>query len=54
MGVVYPTEKVVDVYRRNEDGSLNLRKFGMDDVLDGETVLPGFKLPVRDIFNELD
>jgi Uma2 family endonuclease len=48
--VIYTQQKVVDVHRMQSDGSLITRQFGMDDVLDGEDVLPGFKLAVRDIF----
>jgi Uma2 family endonuclease len=48
--VIYPTKQVVEVYRRLDDGSLNLRKVDVNGTLDGETVLPGFQLPVRGIF----
>lgn len=48
--VVYPDERIVDVWRRGERGSLNKQKVGIDGTLDGEDVLPGFKLAVRGIF----
>ncbi len=48
--VVYPDERVVDVYRLADDGSLNLRKVDCESTLDGGEVLPGFKLAVREIF----
>lgn len=48
--VVYPVLQAVDVIHRNEDGSLNVQKVNLDGTLDGEDVLPGFTLPVRDIF----
>lgn len=48
--VVYPTERVADVYQRADDGDLRLRKLGWNDVFDGGEVLPGFQLAVRDVF----
>jgi Uma2 family endonuclease len=48
--LVYPDDKMVCVYRLAADGSLNLRKFNADDLLDGGEVLPGFSVIVRDIF----
>lgn len=48
--VAYPTSQVVDVYHRNADGSLTLRKIDIEGTLDGEDVLPGFKLSVKTIF----
>lgn len=47
---VYVDEKVVYVFQLNADGSLSSRPYGLDDVLDGEDALPGFTLPVQDIF----
>jgi len=37
----------VEVYRRGKTKPLVLT---VDDTIDGGNVLPGFKLPVRDIF----
>jgi Uma2 family endonuclease len=48
--VAYPDEKVIDVYRRGSDNSLQMRKFGLDTMLDGEDVLPGLKIAVKDVF----
>ena len=36
--------------RLAEDGDLKLHKVEVDGTLDGEDVLPGFKLAVKDIF----
>ena len=46
--LVYLKMRRVETYRR-EDVVIVLSE---DDVLDGGDVLPGFMLPVRDIFNE--
>jgi uncharacterized protein len=48
--VIYPDDRIVDVWRRGEKGGLNKQKVGIDGTLDGEDVLPGFKLAVRGIF----
>lgn len=47
--VVYPDEQVVDVWRRGERGLIK-QKAGIDGSLDGEDVLPGFRMAVRGIF----
>lgn len=44
--LVFPDERRVEVYVLDED----VQEFGIDDMLDGGDVLPGFSLPVRDIF----
>lgn len=44
--LVFPDDRRVEVYVPGAD----VREFGLDDVLDGGDVLPGFKLAVRDIF----
>lgn len=49
---VYTDEKTVDVFRPDEDGGLHVQPYGIDDTLNGGDVLPGFSLPVRDIFPE--
>ena len=46
--LVFPDERRVEVYVLDQD----VQEFGIDDTLDGGEVLPGFKLPVRDIFPE--
>ncbi|MBZ0285678.1 MAG: Uma2 family endonuclease [Anaerolineae bacterium] len=48
--VIYPEEQIIDVYRRTANGDLLIQKFTIDSTLDGEDVLPGFKLMVRDVF----
>lgn len=47
---VYPAERRVYVFHPPENGEMRVYKFGVDDILDGGDVLPGFKLAVRDIF----
>jgi Uma2 family endonuclease len=48
---VDPERKEVDVYPRAKEA---VRKtIGIDGVLDGGTILPGFRLPVKDIFASL-
>jgi Uma2 family endonuclease len=42
----FPDEESVEVYVADED----VQSVGIDGMLDGGDVLPGFKLPVRDIF----
>lgn len=48
--LVFSETRSIYVCRRNADGSLTLRKVTADGTLDGEDVLPGFTLPVRDVF----
>ncbi|MEJ2148981.1 MAG: Uma2 family endonuclease [Chloroflexota bacterium] len=50
--VVYPEERVVDVHRLSEDGSMNIQTIDAAGTLDGEDVLPGLTLRVRDVFPE--
>lgn len=47
---VYPKSKVVDVYRLASENQLAVEKLTTDDMLDGGEALPGFMLPVKDIF----
>jgi Uma2 family endonuclease len=49
---VYADEKVVYVMRSDSDGSIRSAPYGVNDSLDGGDVLPGFALPVSDIFPE--
>lgn len=46
--LVFPEEKRIEVYELDQD----VREYSMDDTLDGGDVLPGFTLPVREIFPE--
>jgi len=47
---VYADDRVVYVMTLNEQGGILSLPFGVNDTLDGGDVLPGFALPVRDIF----
>lgn len=47
---VYTSEKMVYVMRLDADGSIRSVPFGIDSTLDGGDVLPGFMLPVGEIF----
>jgi Uma2 family endonuclease len=47
---VYADERTVYVMTLNDDGVLTSKPFGENDTLDGGDILPGFTLPVRDIF----
>ena len=44
--VAHPDDRTVDVYRSEEP----VVRLTEDDVLDGDPVLPGFTLPVREVF----
>ena len=46
----YTDEKTVHVMRLDENGGLKAIPFGVTDTLDGGDVLPGFSLPVKDVF----
>lgn len=48
--LVYPQSQTVEVCTIDEDGGLNIRLLNMDEALDGANVLPGFSLPVREVF----
>ncbi len=47
--VVYPDSRLVDVFRPGQPAE----KYGVDRELDGGNVLPGFRLPVKDLFARL-
>ncbi len=47
---VYADEKTVYVFQLDADGSVRSKPFGIGATLDGGDVLPGFSLPVKDIF----
>ena len=47
--VVYPKLRVVDVF----DSSGMIRTFGPDATLTGEPVLPGFQVPLADLFRPI-
>lgn len=44
--LVFPDERAVEVYVQDED----VKTVGIDDALDGGSILPGFALSVRDLF----
>jgi len=48
--VIYPETQTVDVWHQLEDKTLTKNKFGIQDTLSGEDVLPNFTLPVAKIF----
>lgn len=48
--IAYPIKRVFDVCHLTEDSSLIVRKVDIKGTLDGEDVLPGFKLAVKDVF----
>jgi Uma2 family endonuclease len=47
--VVYPSSRTVTVFKSANDSAI----IDISGVLDGGDVLPGFTLPVRDIFKKL-
>lgn len=49
---VYTSEKTVYVFHLEADNRFIGKPFRIDDTLTGGNVLPGFTLPVRDIFPE--
>jgi Uma2 family endonuclease len=51
---VMPDERTVYVMTPVEEGQFITRELGLDDTLDGGTVLPDLRLPLRDIFPEMD
>jgi Uma2 family endonuclease len=48
--VVEPDQRVVTIYRQDRTAKI----LTTDDILDGEEVLPGFTLPVAELFQGLD
>jgi Uma2 family endonuclease len=49
---VYTEDRIVYVMRQDTDGSIHSTPHGIDAILDGGDVLPGFRLSVRDLFPE--
>lgn len=49
---VYAEEKIVYVFQLDDDGSVRSKPYDLNATLDGGDVLPGFTLPVKDIFPE--
>jgi Uma2 family endonuclease len=53
--IVYPKQQKIHVYRPNAaTGEASLKFLYLDDTLDGEDVLPGFKLPLRELFGIIE
>jgi Uma2 family endonuclease len=48
--IAYIKKRSVDAVRLDADGRLVIRPYNVNQVLDGEDVLPGFQLPVKDVF----
>lgn len=48
--VVHPQSRRVDIYTHSETGSPELRFLGPEDALEGGDLLPGFRLPLADLF----
>jgi Uma2 family endonuclease len=46
--VVHPTRSKIHVY----DSTTQIRVLSRNDVLDGGTVVPGFRLPLAELFTE--
>ncbi len=49
---VYPEDKVVEVWQDAQDGGMKVHTLDINGALDGGDVLPGFSLPVKNIFPE--
>ena len=47
---VYPEEREIEVFRPGQP----TQTLGLDDVLEGEDVLPGFSVALKEIFASLD
>lgn len=47
--IVFPEEREIEVYSLTDE---DVRTVGLDGVLDGGSVLPGFTLPVANIFRD--
>lgn len=48
--VVFPKEQVFRVYQPSGENQAKVTFLGIDDTFDGGDVLPGFKLPLRELF----
>lgn len=48
--VIYAEDRVVDVITLTSNGEYRIQELTVDDTLTGGDVLPGFALPVREIF----
>ena len=50
--IVKPRQKCVEVCRLDDDGAIETETVSQGESLSGETVLPGFKLPIAKLFPE--
>lgn len=50
--MVYPDERLLDVHLRLAPGHFILHEYGLDDTYRNEMLLPGFSLPILDIFRQ--
>lgn len=50
--IIYPQSKRIDVYRQSD--KTHTETLSIDDKLSGETVLSGFELSVKDIFDSVE
>jgi Uma2 family endonuclease len=48
--VVYGPDKVINVFTPTQEGEYRVQELTLNDTFDGGDVLPGFKLPVKEIF----
>lgn len=51
--LVYPKQEAADVCRPSQEGDMSVQRVTIDGALDGGEVLPGFSLPLRDLFSIL-
>lgn len=49
--IINPMERIAEVCRLDDDGQLAIQTVESDGKLDGEDVLPGFELELRQLFN---
>jgi Uma2 family endonuclease len=52
--IVDPETRVVVVYRKGEGQHLSALRLNINEMLTGEDVLPGFQLPLKDLFAQMD
>lgn len=50
--VVYPEDKVIEIWQLAPDGSKNVRTLGIEDTLTAGDVLPKFEVALKKIFRE--
>jgi Uma2 family endonuclease len=51
--ILYPKVEAADVCRPSQQGDMSIQRITTDGMLDGGDVLPGFSLPLRDLFSIL-